>query len=114
MHITEQFFSSRAFELAYDVLCTILNFRPHYGVADPLGDVGTKTQRKATATIIGQSVSGMTGHLIFDCQIARPKKCFFLHPNETYSDLFIYKHVQSVNGQTLSLFVTHLSYIREL
>ena len=48
------------------------------GVADLLGAVGgTTTQRRAA--IFVQCVSGMTGHLIFACQLARPKKLFLGH-----------------------------------
>ena len=48
------------------------------GVADLFGGRGTKTQRRVA--VFDQRVSGMTGHLIFACQVARPKKFFFGHP----------------------------------
>ena len=49
------------------------------GIADLSGAGGTKIKRRIA--IFGQRVSGMTGHLIFACQLARPKKCFIGHPS---------------------------------
>ena len=55
-------------------------FNLNIGVVELLWAGGIKTQRRAA--IFGKHVSVMTGHFIFAFQLARPKKCFVLHPNE--------------------------------
>ena len=49
--------------------CLIVDL--NIGVADLLRAAGTKTQIRAT--IFGKRATGVTGYLIFACQITQPK-----------------------------------------